>query len=110
MTDNRSADEVLDTIRVREVVGTVKNREGLDRLVDDLTRSGFDRGDIDLMASRMTVMRALGAYYSAPVVAAEHPDAPRRELIKPDDETTACGMPLGLADPEHYDENNQPRD
>lgn len=27
----------------------------------------------------------------------------------PDDETTACGMPLGLADPEHYDENNQPR-
>jgi hypothetical protein len=43
----------------------------------------------------MTVMRALGAYYSAPVVAAEHPDAPRRELIKPDDETTATALVFG---------------
>ena len=95
MTDSRSANEVLDTIRVREVVGTLKSREALDRLVDDLTRSGFDRGDIDLMASPMTVMRALGAYYSAPIVAAEHPDAPRRELIKPDDETTATALVFG---------------
>lgn len=61
MTDNHSANEVLDTIRVREVVGTIRNRDVLDRLVGDLTLSGFDRGDIDLMASRMTVMRALGA-------------------------------------------------
>src|SRR5678816_3928676 len=47
------------------------------------------------MASPMTVMRALVAYYSAPLVAAEHPDAPRRELIKPDDETTATALVFG---------------
>lgn len=28
----------------------------------------------------------------------------------PDDEVTACGMPLGLVFPDLYDENNQPRD
>ncbi|QNE90269.1 hypothetical protein H0194_04630 [Corynebacterium incognita] len=28
----------------------------------------------------------------------------------PDDETTACGMPLGVVHPELYDENNQLRD
>ena len=27
----------------------------------------------------------------------------------PDDETTACGMPLHLVHPELYDENNKPR-
>lgn len=27
----------------------------------------------------------------------------------PDDQTTVCGMPLGLVHPEIYDENNQPR-
>ena len=95
MTDNHSEGEILDTILVREVVGTVKSREALDRLVTELTESGFDRSDIDLMASRMTVMRALGAYYSVPVAAAEHPDAPRRELIKPDDETTATALVFG---------------
>jgi hypothetical protein len=95
MTDNHSANEVLDTMRVREVVGTVKSRETLDRLVTELTRSGFDRADIDLMASRMTVMRALGAYYSAPVAAAEHPDAPRREFIEPDDETSTTALVFG---------------
>lgn len=26
----------------------------------------------------------------------------------PDDEVTACGMPLGLVHPDLYDENNQP--
>lgn len=27
----------------------------------------------------------------------------------PDDEVTACGIPLGLVHPDLYDENNQPR-
>ena len=37
MTDNHSEGEILDTILVREVVGTVKSREALDRLVTELT-------------------------------------------------------------------------
>ena len=28
----------------------------------------------------------------------------------PDDEVTACGMPLGLVHPDIYDENNKPRE
>jgi hypothetical protein len=40
-------------------------------------------------------MRALGAYYSVPIAAAEHPDAPRHNLIRPDDETTTTALVFG---------------
>jgi hypothetical protein len=95
MTDIQSTNELLGTVRVREVVGTVKDKEALDRLAADLTQSGFDRADIDLMASRTTVMRTLGSYYTVPVAAAEHPDAPRRHLIRPDDVTTTTALVFG---------------
>jgi hypothetical protein len=52
-------------------VGTVYSREELDALVDRLTTSGFDRGDISLMASHDAVIRKLRAVYRDPVEIAE---------------------------------------
>jgi len=86
---------VLETILVREVVGTVTSREALDELVTELTRAGFDRSDIDLLASRDTVMHKLNTIYALPILAAENPDAPRRELIRPDDEVTSSALVFG---------------
>jgi len=59
-------------------VGTVYSREELDALVDRLTTSGFDRGDISLMASHDAVIRKLRAVYRDPVEIAEAPGLPRR--------------------------------
>lgn len=95
MNNVPSKQEALETVRVREVVGIVKTRDALDRLVDELTTNGFDRADIDLMASRSVVMRELKAYYTDPVSAAENPDAPRRDLIKTDDEVSTTALVFG---------------
>src|ERR1700722_17863395 len=62
-------------------VGTVYSREELDALVDRLTTSGFDRGDISLMASHDAVIRKLRAVYRDPVEIAEAPGLPRRDLV-----------------------------
>jgi hypothetical protein len=88
-------ENVLETIRVREVVGTVTTREALDELVTALMWAGFDRSDIDLLASREAVMRKLHAIYADPIPVAQDPDAPRRELIRPDDEVTSSALIFG---------------
>lgn len=85
---------VLETVRVREVVGVVTNQEALDRLVTDLTSAGFDRADIDLMASQDTVFQKLHDYVD-PATAAEIPDVPRRELITRDDALTSSALVFG---------------
>jgi hypothetical protein len=81
--DHEHQDGILETVRVREVVGVVHNREELDALIDRLTRAGFDRSDIDLMASRDTVLRKLGTVFADPTLAADAPGTPRREVVRP---------------------------
>jgi hypothetical protein len=88
-------DNVLETVCVREVVGTVTSREALDELVTQLTRAGFDRSDIDLLASRNAVTRKLNTIYAVPILPAENLDAPRRELIRPDDHVTSSALVFG---------------
>jgi hypothetical protein len=80
---------------VREVVGTVTTREALDELVTSLMRAGFDRSDIDLLASRDAVAKKLNAIYATPILAAENSAAPRRELIRPDDDVTSSALVFG---------------
>ena len=84
-----------DVVLVREVVGTVNSREDLDALVDRLTTSGFDRGDISLMASHEAVVRKLRAIYRDPVEVAEAPDLPRRDLVTRDDVSSVSAVVFG---------------
>lgn len=95
MSRDGSNSEILEAVRVREVVGLVKSRDVLDRLVDELTNAGFDRADIDLMASRATIRRELGIYYKDPIPAADASDAPRRDLIKTDDKVSTTALVFG---------------
>jgi hypothetical protein len=41
--------------------------KALDELVTELTRAGFDRSDIDLLASRDAVTQKLNAIYATPI-------------------------------------------
>jgi len=76
-------------------VGTVYSREELDALVDRLTTSGFDRGDISLMASYDAVIRKLRAVYRDPVEIAEAPGLPRRDLVTRDDFSSVSAVVFG---------------
>jgi hypothetical protein len=84
-----------DVVLVREVVGTVHSLEEIDALVDRLTTSGFDRGDISLMASHDAVVRKLRAVYRDPVEIAEAPGLPRRDLMTRDDVASVSAVVFG---------------
>lgn len=95
MSDDGSKSEVLESVRVREVLGLVKSRDALDRLVDDLTSAGFDRADIDLMSSRATAMEVLGGENKDEYTKEEAPDAKRIHLTKADDRMAATALVFG---------------
>lgn len=84
-----------DVVLVREVVGVAHSREELDALVDRLTTSGFDRGDISLMASHDAVVQKLRAIYRDPVEVAEAPKLPRRDLVTRDDVSSVSAVVFG---------------
>nr|GLK21565.1 hypothetical protein GCM10017606_23920 [Microbacterium terregens] len=86
---------IVQTVRVREVVGTVHNLELLESMVVALSAAGFDKSDIDLMASREAVLEKLPAIYADPISLAEIPDLPRRELVTRDEGTTVTGLVFG---------------
>ena len=86
---------IVQTVRVREVVGTVHTLELLESMVVALSAAGFDKSDIDLMASREAVLEKLPAIYADPISLAEIPDLPRRELVTRDEGTTVTGLVFG---------------
>src|SRR3954453_4824646 len=60
MADKHTTEEEpIETVRVREVVGVLHTHEDLDTVVRGLTSAGFNRADIDLMASRDAILRKL---------------------------------------------------
>ena len=52
-----SANKILERVKVREVAGVFRSRDGLDAAVHALLSSGFDRADVDV--ARL-VVRACG--------------------------------------------------
>lgn len=90
-----SGREVVETVKVREVVGTVHNRDFLEDIVTALTGAGFDKADIELMASRAAVLAKLPAVYCDPTALAEIPEVPRRELVTRDENATVTGVVFG---------------
>lgn len=95
MTEHgKETNSVLETARLREVVGVAFGRDLLDKVVTDLTAS-FDRSDIDLMASWDAILHRLKAVDVDPNKAADIPGVPRRELVTRDDEVTASALVFG---------------
>ncbi|WP_240530330.1 hypothetical protein [Novosphingobium sp. PC22D] len=88
-------DQAIGKVRVREVVGTVFNHSLLESMVSELTTAGFDRSDIDLMASWDTIRQQLPTIYPDPAVLSEIPDLPRRKLVTDDEEMSVTGLVFG---------------
>jgi hypothetical protein len=89
------ANRVIETVRVREAVGVVHSREQLEKVIDRLLTSGFDRSSIDLMASQDAITRKLKTVYSDLTAAADAPGVPRRQLVLPSDQDSATALVFG---------------
>ncbi len=84
----KPSDGALDRVKVREVAGVFRSHAALEAAVKALLLEGFDRADIDLMASVDAVREKLGDIYVAPEALPEVPGIPRREFVARDDKAT----------------------
>lgn len=83
-----SSPDVLERMKVREVAGVFHSRQAVEAAVEDLLLTGFDRADIDRLASLDEVRRRLKAYVS-PEEGADLPPTPRQPVLTWDDITVA---------------------
>ena len=81
-----SSSEVLERTKVREVAGLFHSRQALEDAVEDLLSNGFDRADIDQLASLDEVRRRLGIYVASEELA-DLAATPRRPAFTRDDRT-----------------------
>ena len=82
-----TSDAVLERARVREVTGVFHSREALDAAANELLLMGFDRADVNVVASLDEVHKRLGVPYVAAEELADVPQVPRRPLIAGEDVT-----------------------
>jgi hypothetical protein len=80
-----ASDVILDRAKVREVTGIFHSREALERATEDLLLAGFDRADIDVLASLDEVPKRLGPVIVAHEELADVKEAPRRPFVARDD-------------------------
>jgi hypothetical protein len=90
------SDTVIDRVKVREVTGVFRTRDALDNAVSDLLLDGFDRANIDIMASVDTVQKKLGEVYVAVEELPDLSQVPRRAFIAREDSTLITGIVAGL--------------
>jgi hypothetical protein len=83
-----SSADVLERTKVREVAGVFHSRRAIEATFDDLLLNGFDRADIDRIASLDEVRRRLKIYVS-PEEAADLTPTPREPMFTRDDITAA---------------------
>jgi hypothetical protein len=76
---------------VREVAGVFHSRQAIEAAFEDLLLNGFDRADIDRLASLDEVRRRLKIYVS-PEEAADLTPTPRRPVFAPDDITAGVAV------------------
>ena len=91
-----STDPAPERIKVREVTGVFRSREALEAAVEALLEGGFDRADIDLMASVDTVREKLGGLYAPAEELADVPDVPRRAFLAPEDVIIPMAAAAGI--------------
>jgi hypothetical protein len=82
---SKSSDAVIERARVREVAGVFHSRAALDAAVDALLLSGFDRADLDVIASPDKVRERLGPVEVHPEELPDIPQVPRQPVIERDD-------------------------
>src|SRR5258708_2121579 len=87
--------KVLERVKVREVAGVFRSRDGLDAGVHALLSSGFDRADIDLVVGAEARERLGGAKIAAEELP-EVPAAPRQSLIAREDIVLVWSLVLSI--------------
>ena len=92
----RETDAVVARAKVREAAGVFRAREQLDDAITALLLAGFDRADIDLMASADAVRRKLGGAYVAAEELADVPGVPRKAFVAREDVTTVVAGIAGI--------------
>jgi hypothetical protein len=86
-----SSPDVLERTKVREVAGVFHSRWAVEAAFEDLLLNGFDRADIDRVASPDEVRRRLKVYVS-PEEAADLTPTPRRPVFAHDDITAGVAV------------------
>jgi hypothetical protein len=89
------SDMVLDRAKVHEVTGIFYSRDALDAAAYELVLRGFDRADVDVLASLDEVQKRLGPVYVAPEELADVKQAPRRPFVGRDDVTAVNAVTAG---------------
>lgn len=69
---------------VCELVGLFTDPHAMEMAVQELLTSGFDHGDLSILADERTVRGALGHRLVDTVAAADDPQVPRRAWIEPE--------------------------
>jgi hypothetical protein len=90
------SDAVIDRVKVREVAGVFRSRDTLEAAVKALLLEGFDRGDIDLMASVEAIREKLGTAYVPAEELADVGSVPRRAFVASEDETLVMAGAAGI--------------
>lgn len=90
------SDTVIETTKAREVAGVFHTRAALESAVEDLLLSGFDRADVDLMASRDAVRKKLGGIYVPAEELPDIPGVPRQAYIAREDAAGTVAVVAGL--------------
>jgi len=90
-----SSPDVLERTKVREVAGVFHSRQALEDAVEDLLLSGFDRADIDQVASLDEVRKRLKTYVASEELADLTP-APRRPVFTHDDVSVAVIITVSM--------------
>jgi hypothetical protein len=86
---------VLERTKVREVAGVFHSRQAIEDAVEDLLTNGFDRADIDRLASLEEVYKRVKAYVAAEEMA-DLTRAPRQAVFTRDDITVGLVMTASL--------------
>jgi hypothetical protein len=93
---SEASDAVVEKVTVREAVGIFRSREALESAVKDLLLAGFDRADIDLMASVDAVRERLGGIYAPVEDLADVPGVPRTAFLAREDVTLPLATFAGI--------------
>ena len=95
MATSGSITEVLDRVKVREVVGVFRSRDVLDAAVNVLLTSGFDRADIDVLVGA-EARQFLGRVKLPAEELPDVPNAPRQPLIAREDLVLVWSLILAI--------------
>lgn len=86
----------LERANVREVTGIFHSQSAMGAAASDLLQAGFDRADVDVLATLDEIYEKLGPAYVASEELADVPKAPRRPLIGPEDITLVTAIVAGV--------------